>query len=232
MGCHLWSYTESDTTEATQQQQQQKALQVFIELFNLSFFSFTCWGIDFDYFDTEWFALKMYRDHSFIFEIAPKCCISDSFVDYEGSSISSKGFMPTVIDIMVILVKFAHSGPFQFTDSCYLLFDHFQFTLIHGPNIPGSCAILFFTALDFTSTTSHIPSWALLSLWLCLFSFSGVISPLFSSSILGPTDLGRSSVSVLSFCLFILFMGLQGKNTEMVCHSHLQWTTFCQSSPP
>ena len=26
--------------------------------------------------------------------------------------------------------------------------------------------------------------------------------------------------------------GSQGKNTEVVCHSHLQWTTFCQISPP
>ena len=41
-----------------------------------------------------------------------------------------------------------------------------QFGLIHGPNIPGSNAILLFTALDFTSTTSHIHNWALLSLWL------------------------------------------------------------------
>ena len=29
-------------------------------------------------------------------------CISDSFVDYIGHSISSKGFLPTVIDIMVL----------------------------------------------------------------------------------------------------------------------------------
>ena len=35
-------------------------------------------------------------------EIAPKYCISDSFVDYEGYSISSKGFFPTVVDMMVI----------------------------------------------------------------------------------------------------------------------------------
>ena len=28
-----------------------------------------------------------------------------------------KGFLPTVVDIMVIWIKFAHSGPFQFTDS-------------------------------------------------------------------------------------------------------------------
>ena len=43
------------------------------------------------------------------------------------------------------------------------------------------------------------------------------------------TDLGSSSFSVLSFCLS---WGFQGKNTEVVCHSLLQWTTFCQNSPP
>ena len=42
------------------------------------------------------------RDHSVDLEIAPKYCISDSFVDHDGYSISSKGFLPTVVDIMVI----------------------------------------------------------------------------------------------------------------------------------
>ena len=51
--------------------------------------------------DIEWFALEMNRDHSVVFEIAPKYCISDSSVDYDGYSISSKGFLPTVVDIMV-----------------------------------------------------------------------------------------------------------------------------------
>ena len=54
----------------------------------------------------------MNRDHSVIFEAAPMYCILDSFVDYEGYSISSKGFLPTVVDIMVIWVKFTHSSPF------------------------------------------------------------------------------------------------------------------------
>ena len=81
-------------------------------MFNFSFFSISGWGIDLDYCDTEWFALEMNRDYSVVFEIAPKNCISDSFVDYEGYSLSSKGFLPTVIDIMVILIKFTHSGPF------------------------------------------------------------------------------------------------------------------------
>ena len=41
-------------------------------------------------------------DHSVVFEIASKYRISDSLVDYDGDSISSKGFLPTVVDIMVI----------------------------------------------------------------------------------------------------------------------------------
>ena len=41
-----------------------------------------------------------------------KYCISDFFVDYDGYSTSSKGFLLTVVDIMVIWVKFTHSSPF------------------------------------------------------------------------------------------------------------------------
>ena len=50
----------------------------------------------------EWFALEMNRDHSVISEIASKYCISVSIVDYDGFSISSEGFLPAVVDIMVI----------------------------------------------------------------------------------------------------------------------------------
>ena len=69
------------------------------------------WGIGLDYYDIEWFALETNRNHSVIFEIAPKYCISDSFVDYDGSSISSKEFLPTVVDIMFIWIKFVYSSP-------------------------------------------------------------------------------------------------------------------------
>ena len=51
------------------------------------------------------------------FEVAPTYCILDSFVDYEGYSISSEGFLPTGVDIMVIWIKFTQSCPFKFTDS-------------------------------------------------------------------------------------------------------------------
>ena len=68
----------------------------------LQLFSVTGWGIDLDYCDIELFALEMNRDHSVVFEIASEYCISDSFVDHYGYSISSKGFLPTIVDIMFI----------------------------------------------------------------------------------------------------------------------------------
>jgi len=55
-----------------------------------------------DYLDIEWFALEMNRDYSVIFEIEGKCYIPDYFVYYDGYSISSKGFLTTELDIMII----------------------------------------------------------------------------------------------------------------------------------
>ena len=78
-----------------------KGLVGLLELFNFSFFSITGWGIDLDYCDIEWFALGMNRDHSVVFETASRYCISDSFVDHDGYSIS-EGFLPAAVDIMVI----------------------------------------------------------------------------------------------------------------------------------
>ena len=75
-------------------------------------FWLSCWGTALDYCDVEWSTLEMNQDHSFVLEIIPKCWISDSFVDYEGYYISSKGFLPTIVDIMVIWIKFTHSHPF------------------------------------------------------------------------------------------------------------------------
>ena len=55
-----------------------------------------------DYHDIELFALETNRDHSVVFEIASNYFILDSFVDYDGYSISSKGFLPTVVDVIVV----------------------------------------------------------------------------------------------------------------------------------
>ena len=90
--------------------------------------------------------------------------------------------------------------------TCHLLFDHFQFALIHGPNIPGSYAILLFTASDLASITRHIHIWVLFFLWLCLFFLSEVISPLISRSILGTYWPGEF-IFQWNFCLLLLSMG-------------------------
>ena len=68
-------------------------MYVFIEPFNVSFFSVTVCSISLDYRDIKWFALEVNTDHSVVLEIASKYWISDSFVDYDGYSISSKGFL-------------------------------------------------------------------------------------------------------------------------------------------
>ena len=60
----------------------------------------------------------MNQDHSAIFEIWPKYSISDSFADYLDYCISYKQFFPTVVDVMVIWIKFTLSHLFLFTD-CY-----------------------------------------------------------------------------------------------------------------
>ena len=49
-----------------------KGLVGYQRTFQLQLLGISGWGIDFDYCDIEWFALEMNRDHSVIFEIAPK----------------------------------------------------------------------------------------------------------------------------------------------------------------
>ena len=170
------------------------------------------------------------RDHSVVFETATKYCILDYSVDYESYSISSRWFLPTVVDIMVIWNVSVCS--------CHLLFDHLQFTLIQGPNIPGSYAILFsqhrtLLSPPDTSTTGHcfhfgMASSFLLELFLCSSAVAYLV----------PTSLRGSSFSVISFCLFILFMGFSRQEylsglpfaspvdhilSELSTMTHLSW---------
>ena len=59
-------------------------------------------GQNLNYCDAEQFALEKNKHHSVIFEIVPKCCVLDPFVDSMGYSIPSKGFLLTLVDIMLI----------------------------------------------------------------------------------------------------------------------------------
>ena len=88
-----------------------------------------------DYCDIEWFALETNREHSLVFEIISKYCILDSFVDYDGYSISSKGFLLTMVETMVIELNSLIPGHFS--------------SLI--PKMP------MFTLATFCLTTSSVP---------------------------------------------------------------------------
>ena len=71
--------------------------QMLLLGFSLAFCCF-CVGFFVWFLHEDFCGELMNRDHSVVFEIAPKYC---SFVDYEGFSTSSTGFF-TVVDIMVI----------------------------------------------------------------------------------------------------------------------------------
>ena len=75
---------------------------VFMEPVNFSFFGISDWDIDLDYCNVEWFALEMNRDHSIVSETASKYCILYSFLTMRATLFFSKGFLSTVVDIMVI----------------------------------------------------------------------------------------------------------------------------------
>ena len=104
------------------------------------------------------------------------------------------------------------------------------FVLIHRPNVPDFYAILLFTASDLVSITSHIHSWVLFLLWLCLFIFSGVISPLFFSNILGTYWLGEF---IFQCPISLPFHTVHGVlKAGILKWFLLQWTSFCQNSLP
>ena len=87
-----------------------RGLPGLIEL--ISFFGISGWGIYLNYCDVESSAWKWTKIILSFLRLHPKYSILDSFVDYEGYSISSMGFLPTVVDIMIIWVKLTHSHPF------------------------------------------------------------------------------------------------------------------------
>ena len=116
------------------------------------------------------------------------------------------------------------------------------------PNLPWFMDLTFQVAMQYGSLQHQTFLLSpVTSATGCCFCF-GSVSSLFLELFLhwspvaywAATNLGNSSFSVPSFCLFILFMARilsrqeysQGKNTEVVCHSLLQWTTFYQNFPP
>ena len=90
------------------------------------------------------------------------------------------------------------------------MLDHIQYILIHGPNLPGSYAVLLFIALvlfslpDTPTTKHHFSFGPADSFFLELIVIAFCTCPV---AYWTPFNLGGSSSGVIYFCLFILFMG-------------------------
>ena len=116
--------------------------------FNFSFPGISGCCIDLDYCDIEWFALETNRDHSVAFEITPKYCILDSFVDNEGNYISSKGFislhMPAVHGVAGNQARLSN---FAFT---------FHFHALEKEMAPHSCILAW--RIPWTEEPGRLPS--------------------------------------------------------------------------
>ena len=142
----------------------------------------------------------------------PKYCILEN--DYEGYSISSKVFLPTVVDIMVIWIKFTLSGWFNSLIPKMLMV-FLAISCLTTSYLPWFMDLTFQVPRQYyslqhwtllpspvTSTTGHCFCFGFISsFFLELFFYSSPVA------YWAPIDLESSSFSVLSFCFFILFMG-------------------------
>ena len=141
-----------------------KVLQIIIEEpFNFSFFSISCQGIDLDYCDIEWFAwkrtelilsfLRLYPSTEFqtllLTMRATPFLLRDS-CPQQQLQWSSELNLPILVHFRSLIPKML----------MYILFDHFQFTLIHGLTFQVSlryCSLQHQALLPppVTSTTGH-----------------------------------------------------------------------------
>ena len=143
-----------------------------------------CSGIDLDYCNVEWCSLEMNWDHSVVFEIEPKYCILDSFDDYEDYSISSKGFLPTVVDTMFLWIKFIYfsllipkMSMFTLAISCLTTFNLHWFMTPHSRFL---CNIVLWSFGSYFHHQTHqqlgITS-SLAQLLQCFWSYFSAVPP-------------------------------------------------------
>ena len=113
-----------------------------------------------------------------------------TLVDHDGYSISSKGFLPAVVDIMVIWVKFTHLVHFSLLIPRMSTFT-LAISCMTTSNLPWFMDLTFQVPMQYCSLQhrtlllSPVTSTVLFLLWLHSFILSGVIFSLISSSILG-----------------------------------------------
>ena len=187
-------------------------------------------------------------DHSVIFEIAPKYCISISFVDYEG----------TLFFFLGILAHNSryngHLNPCPKKEcswklKCSLISQmsmfNFAISQLTVSNLPWFMDLTFQVPMQHCSLHhQNLLSLPDTSTTECYFHFGPVASFFLGLLVINcsllfpywtPSNLGSSSSSVINFAFACCSWRSHSKNTAVVCHSLLQWrgilTMFCQNSP-
>ena len=181
-----------------------------MELFNFSFFSISGWGIDWITVILNGLPWKWTEIILSFLRLHPRTALQ-ILVDYEGYSISSKGYLPIVVDTMVIWVKFAHFSPFYWFLKCWC---SLAISCLNTSNLSWFMDLTFQVPMQYCSLQHQalLPSPVTPTTGHC-FCF-GSISSFFLELVLhfspvaywASTNLGNSSFSVISFCLFILLL--------------------------
>ena len=117
----------------------------------------------------------------------------------------------------------------------------FAISCLTTSNLPWFMDLTFQVPMQYCSlqhrTLSPSPVTSTTGCCFCFRCISSFFLELFLHCSLVPywasTDLGSSSFNVLFLPSFLYCSwGSQGKNSEVVSHPLLQWTTFFQNSPP
>ena len=149
-----------------------------------------------------------------------KYCILDTFVDYWSYSISSKGFLPLKIDTMVtivdvIVIEFNSPIPVHLSS---LIPKMTMFSLgiycLTTSNLPWFMDLTFQVPMQYYSLQHGLYFHHQAHPWLSLDPATLFLLELFVIAVHSspvrywtPFDLGSSSSSFISFCLFSLSMG-------------------------
>ena len=158
----------------------------------------------------------MNQNHFVIFETAPKYCILDSLIDYEDYSISSKEFLSTVVDIMVIWVKFIHfinlssliamMSMLNLAISCLTTSNLPWFKDLTLQVLIQYCSwqhLILLSPLDTFTTECHCSFGPAASFYLKL---SVIALHSYPVAYWTPSNLGASSSVVMPLCIFTLFI--------------------------
>ena len=128
-----------------------------------------------------------------------------------------KGFLPTVIDKMVIWIKFPHSHSNFRSLIPKMLMLAFVISHLTTSNFPWFMDVTFQVPMQYCFlqhwTLHSPPGTSITECYLCFGPASSFFLELLvialHSSLVGywtPSDLGSSTSGIMSFCLFLLFM--------------------------